>query len=359
MKLIAFYLPQFHEIPENNQWWGKGFTEWVNTRNAEPLFHGHYQPREPYSDFYYDLTDPLARKWQAELAKEYGIYGFCYYHYWFNGKMLLEKPFNEVLTSGEPDFPFCLSWANEPWTRRWDGRNDLVLMPQDYGNEKDWKEHFDYLLKAFKDDRYIRVEDKPLFLIYRPAIIPNCSEMLYFWDNLAKQNGLNGIYFVETLNGFYPLTNIKGFDASVEFEPHYSIAHGNCQNIWREGNGYQGRMKVVDYDSMWSCILNRKINTNKKVIPGAFIDWDNTARRGTEATIYYGANPAKFEKYLSKQIDRAETVYKSDFLFINAWNEWAEGTYLEPDKKFQYQYLEAVQKALRVNGINRVNKSSF
>ncbi|WP_227939501.1 glycosyltransferase WbsX family protein [Alkalihalobacillus deserti] len=353
MKMIAFYLPQFHEIPENNQWWGDGFTEWTNTRKAEPLFPGHYQPREPYQDFYYDLTDPLVRQWQVDIAKKYGIYGFCYYHYWFKGKRLLEKPFNEVLRTGKPDFPFCLSWANEPWTRRWDGRDDQVLMPQHYGNENDWKEHFDYLLNAFQDERYICVEEKPLFLIYRPESIPNCSEMLDYWDILAKQNGLKGIYFVRTLNGHLPLSKLERFNASVEFEPHYTAAHTNCPNIWRMVSGYKKRKAVIDYDAIWSCILSRKNSRDDtKIFPGAFLDWDNTARRGTEATIYQGATPEKFEKYLSEQIKRAETIYQSEFLFINAWNEWAEGTYLEPDKQNQFRYIEAVKKALKDNGYN-------
>jgi hypothetical protein len=347
VKLIAFYLPQFHEIPENNQWWGKGFTEWANTKKAQPLFSGHYQPKEPFQNYYYDLTDSSVRNWQADLAKDYGIYGFCYYHYWFNGKMLLEKPLNEVLRTGEPDFPFCLSWANEPWTRKWDGRNDLILMPQEYGDEKDWKEHFDYLLKVFQDKRYIRIEDKPLFLIYRPEIIPDCPRMLLYWDELAKQNGLNGIYFINTLNGHYPFCEIQRFDASVQFEPHYTLALESKTNLWHTVRGDSKKL-ALDYDKIWSIILNRQANhQDKKMIPGAFVDWDNTARRGKDASLCVGASPKKFEKYLSQQIIRAKTLYQSEFLFINAWNEWAEGAYLEPDNKYQFQYLQAVENALK------------
>ncbi len=351
IKLIAFYLPQFHEIPENNKWWGEGFTEWTNTKKSSPLFTNHYQPREPYQDYYYNLLDPSVREWQANLAKKYGIYGFCYYHYWFDGKMLLEKPFNEVLTSGKPDFPFCLSWANEPWSRRWDGSEDQVLMPQYYGREKDWQSHFNYLLRAFMDDRYIRVQDKPIFLIYRPELIPNCSEMLLYWNELAKQHGLEGIYFIRTLNGFHPLSDKTNFDASLEFEPHYTMAHGGCHRMWKGISGYNGRKLAMDYDTLWSCILNRSLVDNEtKVIPGAFIDWDNTARLGENASFCVGANPTYFQNYLSEQIHRANHLYQSDLLFINAWNEWAEGTYLEPDKKLKFQYLEAVEKALRNNG---------
>ncbi|MGG0287660.1 glycoside hydrolase family 99-like domain-containing protein [Peribacillus butanolivorans] len=350
MKPIAFYLPQFHQIPENNLWWGQGFTEWTNTRKGKKLFPGHYQPREPYQDYYYDLTDETARKWQAQIAQKYGIYGFCYYHYWFKGKRLLEKPFNEVLRTGEPHLPFCLSWANEPWTRRWDGWIHDVLMPQDYGNEEDWKEHFDFLLTAFKDERYIRVDNKPLFIIYRPDSIPRCKEMLLYWSNLAKQYGLEGIYFVATLNGF-PIPEVAGFDACLEFEPLYTLVHGG-PNFQRVVDGYHQKFNVLDYDQLWSCILDRTdIKKNIKTFPGAFIDWDSTARVGNRALIFKGSTPEKFSYYLSQQIQKAVNISNSEFLFINAWNEWAEGTYLEPDKKYGYQYLEAVKRALDINGI--------
>lgn len=350
MKIIAFYLPQFHRIPENDKWWGNGFTEWTNTKKAKPLFPGHYQPREPFNDNYYDLTNPTTRKWQALLAKHFGIYGFCYYHYWFKGKKLLEKPINEVLQNGEPDFPFCFSWANEPWTRRWDGADHDILMPQDYGNEEDWRNHFNYLLPFFKDKRYIKINDKPLFIIYRPGNIPRCEQMLNFWNILSKQNGLKGIFFVKTLN-IFPIPNVTGFDASIEFEPHYTMAHGNCPNLWHTIDANDKKMAVLNYDRVWSCIVNRKIKKNgNKIFPGAFIDWDNSARKGSEGAIFTGAHPMKFYRYLSKQIQRAINYYESEFLFINAWNEWAEGTYLEPDKKYGFQYLESVKKALNNNG---------
>lgn len=348
-KIIAFYLPQFHEIQENNKWWGKGFTEWSNTKKAKPLFNNHYQPREPYRDFYYDLTNPGVREWQANLAKKYGIYGFCYYHYWFKGRRLLERPFNDVLTSGKPDFPFCLSWANEPWTRKWNGGSKAILMPQNYGDKKDWKEHFNYLIKAFKDERYIRVENKPLFIIYRPELIPNLLNMMEYWDKLAKQQGLEGIYFVQTFNGFRPLAPINRFDAAVEFEPHFTLAHGRNNNFWRTVKGFSGEKKILDYDRIWESILNRNTIQHKKIFLGAFNDWDNTARMQASSTIYQGASPSKFKNYLSHQIYRAKNVYDSEFLFINAWNEWAEGAYLEPDKRYKYRYLEAVRDALKMN----------
>lgn len=345
MKIIPFYLPQFHQIKENDRWWGEGFTEWTNTKSARPLFSGHYQPREPYQDFYYDLTTPSVRKWQAKIAKAYGIYGFCYYHYWFKGKRLLETPFNEVLKMKEPDFPFCLSWANEPWTKSWDGLDKHILMPQDYGDISDWKEHFDYLLQAFQDERYIYIDDKPLFIIYRPGHIPDCEKMLNYWNALARENGLKGIYFAETLNSF-PLPNINGFDASIQFEPFYTIAHDSSSDINKVIYDSDMQLNVWDYDKVWMYILQRSL-PKKKTFPGAFVDWDNTARRkNANSSIFVGSTPEKFTIYLSKQIHRTYSFYNSEFLFINAWNEWAEGTYLEPDKKYGFSYLEGVKNAI-------------
>lgn len=351
LKLIAFYLPQFHETDENNRWWGKGFTEWTNTRKANPLFPGHYQPKEPYQNYYYDLTDKSSRKWQIQIAKKYGIYGFCYYHYWFKGKRLLHKPIDLVLKEREDDFPFCFSWANEPWTKTWTGSNHEVLVDQDYGEKVDWKEHFEFLLTAFKDKRYIRVENKPLFLIYRPSDISKCSEMLEYWQKLAVKYGLDGIYFVQTLNRFNN-PQIKGFDARIEFEPGYTMYLTNGIGCEKVSDGYKQKFDLMNYDKYWSTILERKIDKDSfKTYLGAFLDWDNSARvEGKSPLIFTGASPEKFSFYLSQQIKRSIEI-NNDYLFINAWNEWGEGTYLEPDKKYEFQYLESVKKALENNGI--------
>ncbi|MEW9702187.1 glycoside hydrolase family 99-like domain-containing protein [Paenibacillus sp. SI8] len=359
MKLIAFLLPQFHRIPENDRWWGEGFTEWTNTRKASPLYANHKQPKEPLYDYYYDLTDPATRNWQAETAKSFGIYGFCYYHYWFKGKQLLEKPFQDILELGEPRFPFCLSWANEPWTRKWDGLEHHLLMPQEYGDETDWEIHFYEVLKAFRDDRYIRIDDKPLFIIYRPGNIPRCEEMLQYWNSLAKQNGLAGIFFVRTLGGF-KIPNQRGFDASVEFEPHYTFAHNESNRLWSYVHIDDKKHLVFDYDQVWHSILNRSHHRDgEQIFPGAYVNWDNTPRLAHEGQSCLGASPAKFGYYLAKQMERAVTLYNSEFLFINAWNEWAEGTYLEPDKQHKYEYLEAIRKALETSGLQKVTRYGF
>lgn len=347
MKILAFYLPQFHEIPENNEWWEKGFTDWTNVKKAKQLIKDQYQPREPLNDNYYDLSDVEVMKWQSKIAQEHGIYGFCYYHYWFNGKLLLEKPLENMLEDKEVTIPFCFSWANEPWSRTWDGRETDVLMPQEYGGEKEWQEHFDYLLPFFKDERYIKEDNKPMILIYRTENIPNVEAMVDFWQNLAVKNGFNGVYLVETLNSFQKNSCIKSSKALVEFEPMYTISGGGLsffQKVYDKLLSYINvGLKSKSYDMVWQTILKRKNNnfTNKKVFSGAFVDWDNTARKSTRGLYFRNMTIEKFRLYFSKQYIKAKEQ-SSDFIFINAWNEWAEGTYLEPDKKYEYKVLEII-----------------
>lgn len=350
MKLIALLLPQFHRIPENDRWWGEGFTEWTNVKKAAPLYPGHAQPRVPWSRNYYDLSDPGARSRQAELAAKYGIYGFCYYHYWFKGKRLLETPLQQILRLRQPRFPFCLSWANEPWTRRWDGGDNELLMPQEYGGEEDWETHFLSLLDAFKDERYIRVEGRPVFVIYRPGSIPRCEDMLELWNRLAVRHRLGGMYFIRTLGGF-PIAAQSGFDASMEFEPHYTFAHSGSERLWQPLRLNGQEHLTFDYDHVWQLILARSPRrSGEQIIPGAYVDWDNTPRLGSRGLSCIGSSPAKFAWYMTRQIERARELYNSEFLFINAWNEWAEGAYLEPDERHGYAYLEAVRSALAAAG---------
>ncbi|KYC64648.1 glycosyltransferase WbsX family protein [Heyndrickxia coagulans] len=366
MKMISFYLPQFHEIPENDKWWGKGFTEWVNTKNAKKLFSGHDQPKEPLNDNYYNLADYRTTIWQVELAKKYGVSGFCYYHYWFNGKLLLEKPIRNHLEHTEIDFPFCMCWANEPWTRSWDGKSKEIIMPQKYGSEKEWKAHFNYLIEFFKDSRYIKIENKPVFLIYRPSSIDNCERMLEYFNNMAIQEGFCGIFFIEMLTSF-DNRFVKGFEASVDFEPMYTIGHFlPKKDLIKRAVKKIGRKTLkkisferypswlldsIDYDLIWNLILSRQYRKRrKKEYLGAFVNWDNTARKGRNGLILKNFSIDKFEKNLSKQVRRS-FKFDSEFIFINAWNEWAEGTYLEPDKTNEFKYLECVKRALNENNI--------
>ena len=377
MKIIAFYLPQFHNIPENDEWWGNGFTEWTNVKKAKPLYEGHMQPRVPLGGNYYNLLDDNVKIWQADLAKKYGVYGFCYYHYWFNGKMLLEKPMEQMLANKEVDIPFCICWANEPWTKAWVGDEKKLLIAQEYGQEEEWKQHFMYLLPFFKDERYITKDGKPLFVFYRPDIVPCMKEMIETWDKLAKENGLSGITFAFQ-SGDYDWNNSKEanlFDYDIEFQPPYAShwlysndgkfvsALKKCRrllagwagkkfgiDLYRYGTAQYKKMTgqtVANYDSMWQKIIEAKPMRSNS-IPGAFVKWDNTPRHGERGQINVGT-PEKFEYYLSKQIKHAREDYHEDMIFMYAWNEWAEGGYLEPDEDDKYGYLEAIKRALEEN----------
>lgn len=366
MKIIAFYLPQFHAIPENDEWWGEGFTEWVNVKKAKVFFENQYQPRIPLNENYYNLLDDNVKLWQVKLAKENGIYGFCFYHYWFNGHMLLEKPTAQFLNNKELNMPFCLSWANEPWTKAWVSKNDAILIDQEYGREKEWEAHFDYLIQFFKDPRYIKNNGKPLFVIYRPEQIECLNEMLDLWQKLAQKSGLPGIDFAYQHITFDLLEDKDDsrFKYNIEYEPCYALhnylssSKKSIINFMKKiddisfflckrklSEFYLANVRKYSYDEIWKSSINHKPE-NEKNIPGAFVDWDNTPRRGSKGVAYTGANPEKFEKYLIQKIEKAKTEYKSDMMFLFAWNEWAEGGYLEPDEKFKDGYLKALKNAL-------------
>lgn len=375
MKIIAFYLPQFHNIPENDEWWGDGFTEWTNVKSGTPQYKGHKQPKVPLNSNYYNLLDDNVKIWQAELAKKYGIYGFCYYHYWFNGKMLLEKPMEQMLKNKDIDIPFCICWANEPWTKAWVANDRKVLIPQKYGEKKEWKEHFDYLLQFFKDGRYLRENNKPIIIIYRPLVIPCIKEMLEYWNELARICGFDGIHAMCALNDTYVEDQkFKCFDNLVEWEPHTARWKkdkksqrgliGTLKRIRRDSfNWFEERTGVdlfkydflaqkkkqqyrfMDYDDIWERIIKMDPVASNS-LPGAFVRWDNTPRYKEKSTIIVGETPEKFKKYLALQIRHARKTYKTDKLFLYAWNEWAEGGYLEPDEEYGYQYLQAIKDSL-------------
>ncbi|SCP96255.1 glycosyltransferase WbsX family protein [Anaerobium acetethylicum] len=363
MKIIAFYLPQFHEIPENNLWWGKGFTEWTNVKKAEPLTAGHNQPRRPLDGNYYDLTDPDALRWQSALAKKYGIYGFCYYHYWFDGKLLLQKPAEIMLQDRTIDLPFCFCWANETWTNSWVDRSDKVLIEQTYGGRDMWKAHFDYLLPFFRDDRYIKIEGKPLVILYRPQLVNDWAEMAAYWKELAAEQGIPGLVLAYQQYGYDHKRDPGGeaFDFGIEYQPSYAIheltdSTSLHQDIVTRAERRINRavpalfknsgLTIYDYDELWKRILDRT-PANKEMVPGAFADWDNTARRKDRGSFCRGVTPEKFEQYLTLQLKRAKDVYEKDMLFLFAWNEWGECGYLEPDTHNNYRMLEAVRNALR------------
>lgn len=353
--IIAFYLPQFHTIPENDQWWGKGFTDWVNVKKAKPLFHGHMQPRMPLGANYYDLSTADTIRWQASLAREYGVDGFCIYHYWFGGKLLLEKPAELLLANKDIDISFCFSWANEPWARTWDGKAHHVLIAQSYGGADDWKRHFDYLLPFFKDDRYMKINSSPVFVIYKSQSIPCAAEMMALWDKLAVEAGFGGIHFVETLRDNHTETRDLPFRSKVEFEPanilnDISFVQLNCNRARRVCIGIVNKLtgKHISQNKVMTFaeITKRAIRKNapEGTWGGAFAGWDNTPRKRLNGTIILPPTKDEFKQYLKDKITKTQNVYKTDYIFINAWNEWAEGTMLEPEETSKFQYLEAIKE---------------
>lgn len=368
MKVIAYYLPQFHTIPENDELWGKGFTEWNNVQNAEPLFEGHNQPRIPQNNNYYDLLNQDVKRWQISLAKKYGIYGFCMYHYWFGGKLLLEKPVEQYLHDQSMNLPFCICWANENWTNAWVSDSNKILIEQHYGGKDEWKEHFEYLLPFFFDERYIKVDGHPLFIIYRPELIPNLNEMLDFWQELAEQAGLERLSFgyQKTDKEELHRKDDSRFDYNIEYQPGFSgkwqeagwhktlrkIKQNTCLALDRVlGTSRFSTMRVEpklekkDYKKFWDAIVTH-VPDDLKCIPGAFVDWDNTPRKGIRGSWFQGVSPELFYEYMKKQIIHTREVYKKDMLFIFAWNEWGEGGYLEPDMRYGTGMLQALQRAL-------------
>lgn len=360
-RLWAFYLPQFHCIPENDKWWGKGFTEWTNVRKAKPLFLGHHQPVEPGELGYYDLMkQPEIRERQAELAREYGIEGFIYWHYWFGGgKMLLEKPFAEVLQSGKPDFPFALAWANESWRGFWHGLDNerAVLIEQTYPGDEDVVAHFNYVLPAFKDKRYLRVEGKPVFFVYHPEQCPNMARFLQLWRKLAEDNGLPRIYFVAircnvygeigTYTGWASAKGY-GFDA-VDFINQFGgvsvetfkvrLLRKLLRNRWitkcPDISSWDIRRMLCDWDG------------HNDVISNVNAGWDHTPRTGINGRVQIDFTPEKFGAALSTMIERvSKKPFDKRIITIKSWNEWAEGNILEPDKRWGRRTLEAVRSAI-------------
>jgi lipopolysaccharide biosynthesis protein len=344
-RLIAFYLPQFHPIPENDLWWGKGFTEWYNVVRARPRFPGHHQPRLPKDLGFYDLRLPQARQGQAELAAEYGLNGFCYYHYWFKGRRILNTPFDEVLESGKPNFPFCLCWANESWRRNWDGRTGEILIEQEYSAEDDI-EHIRWLSRAFQDKRYIRVNGKPLFLVYNAGNLPDPLATTTRWREEAVRLGIGELYLgmvASFANTADPA--LYGFDASIEFPPHNFILSPEQPAVETAFDDL-----VIEYQDLVEAAIARNISTFK-LFPGVTPSWDNSARRMLiQSHIYKDSTPHLYTKWLQSAITRSEQFEPEEQLvFINAWNEWGEAAYLEPDLKNGLEYLRATKYALTGN----------
>lgn len=363
-RFLAYYLPQFHPVKENDEWWGKGFTEWTNVTKAVPLFKGHYQPRFPADLGYYDLRVPEIKEAQATMAKAHGVEGFIYYHYWFgNGKKILEYPLQEILRTGKPDFPFCVCWANESWKGAWFGTSqNKTLVEQSYPGIEDYREHFYYLLPAFKDSRYIKVNGKPVFFLYLPLSLPDVKVFTNLFNELAIKEGLPGIYFIASRVPLEWHPAEYGFDAVVGTTEHIK------QNISRD-NRRHGKVKKRIFNKM-----NRLIPSHFPVLkdgPGVFeykdvveyfkediqVDydyyplvipnWDNTPRAGHQGTVYNNCTPELFYEMLQNAAEKVSHLPpERRFIIVKSWNEWAEGNYLEPDTVYGYKYLEQIKKCI-------------
>ena len=378
-RIIGLYLPQYHPIPENDEWWGKGFTEWTNVAKAKPLFRGHYQPRIPADLGFYDLRLPEVREQQAELAREAGLEGFCYYHYWFgNGKQLLQRPFEEVLASGKPDFPFCLCWANHDWTNKtWTKgnslRRDSMIMQMHYSKE-DHIKHFNAVLPAFSDNRYIKVDGKPLFAVWEPRAIPECRLFIDLWQQMAHENGLEGIHFVgytqnssgrSTKDGHVSLWNANqaaeryqevldlGFDAvmSSGYRRAVALLQGKTRMMWRmlSGKTFAPTYSKMDYSRLMANYYVPE-DAGENIYPTLLPQWDRTPRAGKNSEIVVDSTPARFQETVETAI---ELIWQKEpehqLLFLKAWNEWGEGDYVEPDQKFGHGWLQAIRNAIDKN----------
>ena len=346
VRVIAFYLPQFHRIPENDAWWGEGFTEWTNVRRARPNFDGHWQPHVPGELGYYDLTDPAVRDRQAALARAHGVDAFCYYHYWFGGRRLLERPFAEVLASGRPDFPFCVCWANENWTRRWDGLDHEVLMAQRYSPD-DARRLVAELIPAFRDRRYLRVNGRPLFLVYNVADIPDVAGSVAVWRDECVRAGVGNPYLCAVQRNAVDDPTVYGLDAAVEFPP---IGHA-AENITRRlaVTNPQFRGSVFGYRNLAAHYLMQPRPPFRQ-FRGTTPMWDNTARRQHDGMIVADSTPEDFGVWLQHAMAQTRLRHAGEerLLFVNAWNEWAEGNHLEPDARHGRRYLDAVRTARAV-----------
>lgn len=351
IKLIAFYLPQFHPIPENDKWWGRGFTEWTNVTKAAPQYWGHHQPQLPIDVGFYDLRNIEVMKRQAELARQYGIYGFCFHHYWFGGKRLLETPVNNLLAASEIKLPFCLCWANENWTRRWDGLNQEVLIAQNHCPEDDLA-FIEDVAQYFKDSRYIRINGKPLFIVYRPMLFPQPQETVARWRDYCRRQGIGELFIIGVKAFGFHNPQMADLDATVEFPPNNLYASAIASEFLMMNPNFAGKIYDYTYAVKRKQYFKRdRALTFKTVMPG----WDNTARRPNNPTIFHGSEPRIYQEWLEDVIGFTKRHLPQDnqFVFINAWNEWAEGAHLEPDRKYGYGNLQATANAVMNTRLNK------
>jgi lipopolysaccharide biosynthesis protein len=345
-RAVAFYLPQFHPVPENNEWWGTGFTEWTNAARARPLFRGHVQPHLPADLGFYDLRLPEAREAQADLARVYGVEAFCYWHYWFAGRRILERPYTEMLQSGGPVFPFCLAWANQTWSGVWYGEADRILIEQTYPGADDDRRHFEHVLPAFRDSRYLRVDGKPLFYLFRPELHPEPAAFVERWQQLAKAAGLEGLYLVAEISDLlgggpkYIDFEADGFDAGVYMR---IPARVNRRSILRMRFDRKMLRRPEHYEYALEAIDPPLGLRRDDVHPCVYPNWDNTPRAGRRGLVVTEASPERFQRQVRSAVKFvAHRDLEHRLLFIKSWNEWAEGNYLEPDLDHGHGFLKAL-----------------
>lgn len=346
VKPVAFYLPQYHQIEENSRWWGKGFTEWTNVAKAKPNFPEHYQPHIPKDLGFYDLSNVEVMREQAKMAEMYGVHGFCFYFYWFNGRRILEKPLDNYMQS-DINFPFCFCWANENWTRTWDGLDKEILLAQNHNHDDDLN-LIKYLIPIFKDERYIKVDGKPMFVVYRVDLFPDIKNTVRIWREEAKKAGFEDLHLCAVQ--FYGIDDPRdwGFDAAIEFPPHKFINPENKPTQFPNITNPNFVGGIVDYPKVVSQAIQAKSRDfiwYRGIIPS----WDNTARRQNNPHTIINSSPSLYQYWLRNIVDYTENTYLEEnrFIFINAWNEWGEGCHLEPDLKYGHAYLEATAKALK------------
>jgi lipopolysaccharide biosynthesis protein len=345
-KLVAFYLPQFHPFPENDAWWGKGFTEWTNVTRSKPLFIGHYQPHLPTDFGFYDLRVSEVWQEQAEVAKKFGIDAFCYHYYWFSGKRLMEKPLDAMLSNKKIDMPFMLCWANENWTRRWDAAEHQVLIEQKYLPE-DPVLFIKSIEPYLRDERYVEKDGKKVLIVYRPQHLPNAREWTDEWRKYARSAGLGDLFLVCALTHESWNYSQYGFDAGVEFPPHN--LNGTNESEVKSSLGFTSKFSghVYDFKDIAELYLNRDAGAQKNYFSCVFPSWDNTARRKHRALVTLNGTPENYENWLQRAIEKTNSKYPTEqrFVFINAWNEWAEGCHLEPDLRHGDLFLKATLNA--------------
>ena len=359
MKFWTLYLPQFYETKENNEWWGEGYTEWTAVRGAVPLYRGHEQPMIPFRHKYYDLSKRETLEWQARLAQKYGIDAFVIFHYWYEGRLLLEKPSEMLVNSPEIPVGYCFCWANHTWTRAWDGKDHQILVAQKYGGKEEWEAHFQYLLPFWKDPRYRRIDGRPVLFIYKAGDIPDGDVRIAYYEKRLHEEGIaDGLYVVEYINTFNTRPSLASSQAVYEDEPNFTCRFvispfGKAKRVVCK------MLHITDYqnfDHLWRLLLKkRRRYDGRRIIHGAFAMWDNSPRRGRDSRVIRGATPQKFAANLRK-LSTSNRPDGSDIILINAWNEWGEGAMLEPTEQYGFAYLKAIKLAAEAASADGIRK---